>query len=113
MMSGAKNPLHNCLRVAAALLLSPTLAGAQTACSLSDPGPRPAGNQIFYSVADGHGNLIPDFTQQSQSGSHNSSGNILPGIPFGSPAFNFWEAGLAKFGDLVSVTGSPSTEPLA
>jgi len=113
MMSGAKNTFPNCLRIAAALLLSPTLAGAQVACNLNDPGPRPAGNQIFYSVADGHGNQIPDFAQQSQNGAHNSSGNILPGIPFGSPSFNFWEAGLAKFGDLVSVTGNPATEPLA
>src|SRR6267378_962811 len=113
MISGAKNTFQNCLRIAAALLLSPTLAGAQVACNLNDPGPRPAGNQIFYSVADGHGNQIPDFAQQSQNGAHNSSGNILPGIPFGSPSFNFWEAGLAKFGDLVSVTGNPATEPLA
>lgn len=113
MMSGAKNTFQNFVRAAAAILLCPTLAGAQAVCNLNDPGPRPAGNQIFYSVADGHGNQIPDFAQQSQNGAHNSSGNILPGIPFGSPFFNFWEAGLAKFGDLVSVTGNPATEPLA
>lgn len=109
-MLGTKNTILNCVRVVAALLLCPTLAGAQiVACNLNDPGPRPAGNQIFYQVADGFGNLIPNFTQQSQNLQHNSSGNFLPNLT--GPQFSFWEAGMAKFGDLVSVTGNPATEP--
>jgi di-heme oxidoreductase (putative peroxidase) len=100
-----------CVRFVLALLLCPTLVCAQTTCVLTDPGPRPAGNTVFYTVPDGHGNNIPNFVQQSQDGTNNSSGNALPHLT--SPQFNFWEAGLAKFGDLVSVKGSPSTEPLA
>lgn len=110
MMLKPKNALRDCVRVIVALLLCPTLAGAQVACALNDPGPRPAGTQVFYNVADGHGNLIPNFTQQSQNLQHNSSGNFLPNLT--GPQFNFWEAGMAKFGDLVSVTGNPATEPL-
>lgn len=79
-------------------------------CVLTDPGPRPAGDTVVYSVADGHGNNIPNFAQQSQDGTNNSSGSPLPNL---TPAqVQFWEAGLAKFGDLISVKGSPSTEPL-
>jgi CxxC motif-containing protein (DUF1111 family) len=66
-------------------------------------------------VPDGHGNNIPNFTQQSQDGSHNSSGNALPNLTLNQ--FNFWESGLAKFGDVASVKGAApgvqSTEPLA
>src|SRR2546423_3357478 len=99
------------VRIVIALLLCPTMLSAQVQCNLTDPGPRPAGNTIFYAVPDGHGNNIPSFTQQSQNGTHNSSGNALPNLT--GPQFNFCEAGLARFGDLFSVKGAPSTEPLA
>ena len=101
------------VRLLMTLLLCPSLVIAQTAaCIVQDPGPRPAGSLAFYSVGDGHGNIIQNFAQQSQDGTHNSSGNVLPHVLIGSNAFNFWEAGLAKFGDLVSVQGTPATEPL-
>jgi CxxC motif-containing protein (DUF1111 family) len=79
-------------------------------CVLNDPGPRPAGDTVVYSVADGHGNTIPNFAQQSQNGTNNSSGSPLPNLT--AEQVQFWEAGLAKFGDLISVKGAPSTEPL-
>ncbi|HEY1526266.1 MAG TPA: di-heme oxidoredictase family protein [Candidatus Angelobacter sp.] len=79
-------------------------------CVLNDPGPRPAGDFVVYTVADGNGNIISNFAQQSQDGNNNSSGSPLPNL---TPAQNqFWQAGLAKFGDLISVKGAPSTEPL-
>src|SRR5436305_7677124 len=113
-MRGKKKPFLHGVRITMALLLCPTVLTAQTVtpsgCVITDPGARPAGNTVFYSVADGHGNSIPNFTQQSQDGTHNSSGNFLPNLTVNQ--FNFWEAGMAKFGDLVSVKGAPATEPL-
>lgn len=105
MIFDRKNPLSHCANVVMALVSCISVANAQSVgCVLKDPGPRPAGNVIFYSVADGHGNLIPNFTQQSQNGTHNSSGNALPNLTLNQ--FNFWEAGLAKFGDIASVQGA-------
>lgn len=115
-MHKTKEPLLQCMRIVVALICCVTVTGAQSiSCVLKDPGPRPAGNSIFYSVPDGHGNNIPNFTQQSQDGSHNSSGNALPNLT--PNQFDFWESGLAKFGDVASVKGAgqgvQSTEPLA
>lgn len=114
MMFDRKKPLSHCVSVVVALVSCVSVTSAQTACVLKDPGPRPAGNVIFYSVPDGHGNNIPNFTQQSQNGAHNSSGNFLPNLTINQ--FNFWEAGMAKFGDIASVLGvAPgvtSPEPL-
>ena len=113
-MHDTKGPLLNCVRIVVALLCCVSVTGAQTACVLKDPGPRPAGNTVLYIVPDGHGNVIPNFTQQSQSGTHNSSGNALPNLTLNQ--FNFWESGMAKFGDIASVQGVPpgvtSPEPL-
>jgi CxxC motif-containing protein (DUF1111 family) len=109
-MFDSKRPLLNGMRIFVALLCCVDITSAQSGCVLKDPGPRPAGNTVFYNVADGHGNLIPNFTQQSQNGLHNSSGNFLPNLT--ANQFNFWEAGMAKFGDLVSVLGAPNAEPL-
>lgn len=101
-----KRPLANCVGAIVALLVCASVIGAQTiSCVLKDPGPRPAGNVIFYSVPDGHGNNIPNFTQQSQNGAHNSSGNALPNLT--PDQFNFWQSGMAKFGDIASVKGLP------
>ena len=61
-------PLLNCLRIFVALLCCVSVTSAQTGCVLKDPGPRPAGNSIHYNVPDQNGNLIPNFTQQSQNG---------------------------------------------
>jgi len=95
--------------------MSITNAQSTTTCVLKDPGPRPAGNTIFYAVPDGHGNNIPNFTQASQGGGHNSSGNALPNLTINQ--FNFWESGMAKFGDVASVKGlapgQNGPEPLA
>jgi len=114
IMHDTKGPLLNCVRIVVALLCCVSVTGAQTACVLKDPGPRPAGNTVLYIVPDGHGNVIPNFTQQSQSGTHNSSGNALPNLTLNQ--FNFWESGMAKFGDIASVQGVPpgvtSPEPL-
>jgi CxxC motif-containing protein (DUF1111 family) len=115
-MHDPKKPLLNCLRTVVALICCVSLTSAQTpiACVLKDPGPRPAGTVIFYSVPDGHGNAIPNFTQASPGGGHNSSGNALPNLTINQ--FNFWESGMAKFGDVASVQGVPpgvnGTEPL-
>src|SRR5512146_94432 len=111
----SQGTLSQWARAAVALVSCVSIAGAQTtSCVLKDPGPRPAGNVVFYNVADGHGNLIPNFTQQSQNGLHNSSGNFLPNLTINQ--INFWEAGMAKFGDVASVKGVPpgvnGTEPL-
>jgi CxxC motif-containing protein (DUF1111 family) len=103
MMLHRKGTLWYCVRVVVALICCVSITSAQSACVLKDPGPRPAGNVIFYAVPDGHGNNIPNFTQQSQNGTHNSSGNFLPNLTVNQ--FNFWEAGMAKFGDIASVLG--------
>jgi CxxC motif-containing protein (DUF1111 family) len=103
MMLGTKNTLRDFVRVAVALLLCPALAVAQSTCTLVSP-PRPAGNQVFYSLPDGHGNSILNFTQQSQGGGNNSSGNHLPTMT--PQEIGFWDAGMVKFGDLVSVVGN-------
>ena len=110
MMLDRKGTLSYCFRVFVALICCVSITNAQSGCVLKDPGPRPAGNSVFYFVPDGHGNNIPNFTQQSQNGLHNSSGNFLPNLTVNQ--INFWEAGMAKFGDLVSVLGAPATEPL-
>src|ERR1041385_9405640 len=96
----SKGPLLNCLRIFVALLCCVSVTSAQTSCVLKDPGPRLAGNNIHYNVQDQNGNFIPNFTQQSQNGSFNSSGNFLPNLTLSQ--FNFWEAGMAKFGDIRS-----------
>src|SRR5262245_14764409 len=114
MMFDRRKPLPLCVTAVVTLLSFVTVSSAQTACVLKDPGPRPAGNVIFYSIPDGHGNNIPNFTQQSQNGAHNSSGNFLPNL--NGDQIRFWEAGMAKFGDIASVQGAgpgvPSPEPL-
>jgi Di-haem oxidoreductase, putative peroxidase len=104
-MFARRTPLSRCFSVVVALISCVSITSAQSGCVLKDPGPRPAGNTIFYSVADGHGNNIPNFTQASQGGGHNSSGNFLPNLTLNE--FNFWEAGMAKFGDIASVPGLP------
>jgi len=96
-----KGPLLNCLRIFVALLCCISVTSAQTGCVLKDPGPRPAGNSIHYSVQDQNNNFIPNFTQQSQNGQFNSSGNALPNLTLNQ--FNFWQSGMAKFGDIASV----------
>ena len=101
-----KGTLSDWARVVVALLSCASMTSAQTtSCVLKDPGPRPAGNVIFYSIPDGHGNNIPNFTQQSQNGAHNSSGNFLPNLT--PNQIGFWDAGMAKFGDIASVKGLP------
>ena len=110
----SKGPLLNCLRIFIALLCCVSVTSAQTTCVLKDPGPRPAGNSIHYNVPDQNGNFIPNFTQQSQNGNFNSSGNALPNLTLNQ--FNFWESGMSKFGDIASVVGAPpgvnNPEPL-
>ena len=102
--------ISQCARTLVALLCCSSLVSAQTSCVLKDPGPRPAGGNIpHYSVADGHGNNIPNFTQQSQNGTFNSSGNALPNLTVNQ--FNFWESGMAKFGDVASVPGAAGISP--
>ena len=88
--------------------------------NLIDPGPRPAGDFIVYSVSDNHGNVIDNFVQQDQTGSFNSSGGPLPSFLQGTQLDNerlaFWEAGMGIFGDLASIKGAPpgvpSTQPI-
>ena len=110
MFSKEEKTFLHWMRVGLAVILSATMANAQAICALTDPGPRPAGNVIFYSLPDGFGNFIPNFTQQSQNGAHDSSGNHLPQLT--PQQVSFWDAGMVRFGDLASVKGSPATEPL-
>jgi CxxC motif-containing protein (DUF1111 family) len=129
-MFSEKGPLHR-LRIFAALISCSTVVSAQsnpgfvppavsTSCSLIDPGPRPAGNTIVYTVADNHGNTFDNFAQQDQTGASNSSGSPLPSFLQGSTLDNerlaFWEAGMGIFGEVASVNGAApgvtSTQPI-
>ena len=122
--------LHG-VRVFVALLSCTTMVAAQnnpgavppaisSSCNLIDPGPRPAGDFIVYSVQDNHGNTFNNFTQQDQSGSFNSSGGPLPSFlgpsPLDAERLAFWEAGMAIFGDVASIKGAApgviSTQPI-
>lgn len=96
-------------------------AATSSTCNLIDPGPRPAGDSIVYSVADNHGNIFNNFAQQDQTLSNNSSGSPLPSFLQGTTLDNerlaFWEAGMAVFGDVASIKGAApgvtSTQPIA
>lgn len=122
------------LRITLAVLCCTTMLNAQTpspgvvpaqitfkCTNLSDPGPRPPGFTVVYSVTDNNGNTFDNFAQQDQTGVNNSSGSPLPefldGTALGTDRFNFWAAGLAAFGDTASIKGAAagvtSTEPTA
>lgn len=121
------------IRISIALVCCTTLVSAQSgtnpgavppatssSCNLIDPGPRPPGDFIVYSVQDNHGNTIDNFVQQDQTNSFNSSGGPLPSFLQGTPLDNerlaFWEAGMAIFGDTASIKGAApgviSTQPI-
>lgn len=126
-MSRKMGPFLHGLRCFVSLLSCATLVTAQAiapqtsnSCSLVDPGPRPAGNTVVYTVTDDHGNTFDNFVQQDQTGANNSSGGPLPSFLQGTTLDNerlaFWEAGLAIFGDTASIEGAPpgvtSTQPI-
>ena len=91
----------------------PDVTPVNPSCRLVDPGPRPAGNVPLYTITDEDGNNVPNFAQQSQDKTHNSSGNHLPNLT--NDQVTLWTAGLVLFGDLVSVQGDVKfqTEPIA
>lgn len=74
-----------------------------------DPGPRPTGSAVIFSAGDGFGNVITDTAQAANfSGiSCSAAGCFLPNLS--GPEVTMWFAGLATFGDLVSVTGNPKS----
>lgn len=125
MFDRKRSFLHG-LRCFVAVLSCATLVSAQatsdgvtpvpdvitSACTLRDPGPRPAGNSPLYTITDEDGNVVPDFAQASPNNGHNSSGNHLPSLT--NDEVTFWTAGLVLFGDLVSVQGDLKfqTEPI-
>src|SRR5205823_12846231 len=130
-MRGTESTFLHGVRVFVALLSCTTMVAAQnnpgavppaisSSCNLIDPGPRPAGDFIVYSVQDNHGNTFDNFAQQDQTGSFNSSGSPLPSFlgpsPLDAERLAFWEAGMAIFGDVASIKGAApgviSTEPL-
>ena len=119
------------IRLFVTLMCCTTLVSAQnpgavppaitpTCTNLSDPGARPAGDFVVYSVSDDHGNVIPNFVQQDPTQQFLGAGSPLASFigptQLDAERLAFWEAGMAIFGDTASIKGAPpgvaSTQPI-
>lgn len=95
-----------CIATAVVLLCVAVPLVAQT--GTLDPGPRPTGSAVIFQATDQFNNRITDTAQSGNPGGIcSAAGCFLPHLT--GPQTVMWFAGLATFGDLVSVTGNPKS----